>query len=127
MIGLSDEEGYTSLQRVLYFFVLLPLNWTAYLYAFLNTKSMKFKDWMIDIMNGYKILGKYNNASLFIFPNKWWARRFEKEDSIWASDSEWSSVHSSIINEYDESSDYMRNYKRHFVNDTFARQTEAND
>ena len=115
MFGYSSEYSYEDWQRILLVLAQLSASTWLFLYAFFNTMSIKFKDWIFDIMSGYKILNHYYNASMFIKRNKWFSNKPNKEDSLINSEEDGSSILSKSGRvDYDESDDYMKNFKLNY-------------
>ena len=115
MFGFSTNDSYEDWKRVLLVWAQLIASTWLFLYALFNTKSVKFKDWIFDIMTGYKILDKCNVISIFIVKNKLLWNRNLKNESLTSEEND----HSSILSnsgkiDYDESDDFMKNFKLNY-------------
>ena len=115
MFGFSTNDSYEDWKRVLLVWAQLIASTWLFLYALFNTKSVKFKDWIFDIMTGYKILDKCNVISIFIVKNKLLWNRNLKNESLTSEEND----HSSILTnsgriDYDESDDFMKNFKLNY-------------
>ena len=66
--GISDDDE--DKKKILYLLGWILTDIPGYSYVFLNTNNIKFKDWMIDVMMGYKIINYYGECSIFIKRSK---------------------------------------------------------
>ena len=75
IVSSSTKNSYTPETRVLFLIILIIVNSNLYIYALLNSKSIRFKDWMIDVMTGYKVLNEFGRCSLFILHGRFYKTR----------------------------------------------------
>ena len=66
MFGFGDSKSDNDLARIGYFFLKIIVVTPILLYTYLSTKNVNIKDWMIDILLGYKIIDYYDQSSIFI-------------------------------------------------------------
>ena len=115
MFGYSKHDEYYDWQRAFFLVWWIFLISAEFTYIFLNIKGINFKDWMYDMMKGYRILNHYDKFSVFILRNPYYSSS-EVNTSIISSSSidslgSYSSKSSTIILDYDTDDKYMRNYK----------------
>ena len=87
------------------------------IYAWINTKYIKFKDWITTVLDGYRILRYFIGWSIFIrnfrSPKRSKLTPNNQEDEEDYSYSE--SFNVGIAKDYDETSEFMRNYKQKYA------------
>ena len=127
IVGFNTDKSYSQTERILFLIILIFININLYIYALLNSKSVKFKDWMIDVMIGYRVIHEYWHWSIFILQNKVFKSRnstlsYKSLPSL--GKSTWMYYSSSIQFDIDDSDEYMRNYKKNFVETKIWTQLE---
>ena len=66
IVGLSTIKDYHSISRLVYLVLNVILNTPLFLYVFINTYNIKFKEWIFAVLWGYKISKYYGEWSIFI-------------------------------------------------------------
>ena len=93
----------------------LLLNIPKMIYYFYNIKNIKFKEWIYDILKGYKISRKYEDSSIFI-KRSWFYHSTPPPSPASSHISSMSSeTLESFTHDYSSSDEYMRNYKQKYV------------
>ena len=75
IINSKTRNNYAPATQIFYLIILIIVNANLYVYALLNSKSIRFKDWMIDVMAGYKVLNEFGRCSLFILHGRFYKTR----------------------------------------------------
>ena len=83
-----------------------------------NFRGVNFKDWIFDILWGYKLIEYYKQSSIFIVSN--WLHERNKDSHIRLIDSEniessGSNYRSTIQVDYEDNDDYMKNFKMNYA------------
>ena len=109
--GIDHPQRYKDWQiTVLVSARLMSFTW-FYLFWLFNTKSVKFKIWVYKILAGYKMLSRFESASIFIVGN--WFFKEKPEDSDPPSEFGISSLQMDNNDiDYEDNDDYMKNYKK---------------
>ena len=125
IVGLSTIKGNTSYARLAYLALNVLLNTPLFLYVFINTYNIKFKEWIFAVMWGYKISRHFDTWSIFIKKIRGKNKIYQylayisiegniRWESILQSESdegENESMKISFNQDYEVNDDYMHNYK----------------
>lgn len=66
IIGWVSYETVDNWIRIIYLLVIIVFDTFTIVYIILNTKQMKFKNWLMDIFLGYRMMSKLSQGSIFI-------------------------------------------------------------
>ena len=99
------------------------MNVGVFIYAIMNTKNIKFKNWIEDIMSGYKIEKNFHLASIFILKNRFYTekQKLNLSSSETSENTINSSLYQSIEPDYEVTDEYMKYYKINFVSDKSSK------
>ena len=120
---LAINKQCSGVERIFYLFVLIWSNINIVIYIVLNTKSTRFKQWVIDILIGYQILDQYKNASIFILSNRFYKESEKAHKYLQEANPEGGSK-SELLSLQEESfinNDYMKNFKTALVNERLSK------
>ena len=108
LIGMYNP--YNDGIRIIFLISSIIANTSLYLYVMFNLKGINFKNWIFDILSGYKLIQFYKQHSIFIASNKCMKSKKKSQSIISGSDED--SLDSSALSpDYEVNDDYMKSYK----------------
>ena len=116
MIGV-ETPYHNDLTRILFIPSYLFSTIVLYLFVFYNFKGISFKDWIFDILCGYKQIEYYKESSIFIASARYSKNRLPHEEtfSIHDIENESSSKEALIPLDYEINDEYMKNFKLNYT------------
>ena len=84
-----------------------------------NYRGINFKDWIFDLLSGYKLIEEYKHHSLFISSNWFNASKLDYQNMTDQTDDLEEISSSKVISvevDYEVNDDYMKAYKMNFIN-----------
>ena len=80
IIGMYDP--YNIYLRIIFLFSYIAGNIAQYMYVYFNYYGINFKDWIFDLLSGYRQIQYYKSSSVFILSNCMYRVRLESFNSI---------------------------------------------
>ena len=109
MIGMYNP--YNDVVRILFLLSYFIANSFLCIFIISNLKVINFKNWIFDILSGYKLIQFYKQHSIFIASNKCMKSKKESQSILSGSDED--SLDSSALSpDYEVNDDYMKSYKQ---------------
>ena len=114
IIGCSDLEYADPWIRVIYLVCIILMDTFMIVYIVLNTRQTKFKNWLMDILLGYRMMNNLQNSSIFIRKTSSRILDTEAETSFYSISSESQSIRDTLAPNKEE----KRNWAKHELNDS---------
>ena len=114
IIGCSDLEYADPWIRVIYLVCIVLMDTFMIVYIVLNTRQTKFKNWLMDIFLGYRMMNNLQNSSIFIRKTSSRILDTEAETSFYSISSESQSIRDSLAQNKEEE----RNWDKPKLNDS---------
>ena len=117
MISYNVNPPYDNALNIIFMLLILLTDIALFVYGWFNAKHLKFKDWLIIVMEGYRILHHFNGWSIFII--KWRYIKIENNQTDIVEEDNSSSLDESFnwnfVKDYDEDSGYQRAFKNKYI------------
>ena len=78
--GIESDD--TDINKVIYLIWWVLTDIPGFSYAILNAKNIQFKDWIVDVMLGYKVINHYGTWSIFIKRSQNYIEKEENKRSL---------------------------------------------
>ena len=116
MVTFNIVPPYKGALNIVYIFGILLTDIPVIIYAWINAKNIKFRDWIIIVMEGHRILKNFHGCSIFIWRNRLFKSKPNSTNIQEVEDDNSFSVsfNAGFEKDYDENSEYQRNYKLKF-------------
>ena len=117
MVTFDITPPYKDAANIVYIFGILLTDIPSVIYAWINAKHIKFREWIIVVMEGHRIIKRFNGCSIFIKNLK--THKEENQHTDTSNDIDEllnsESFSADFPKDYDEDSGYQRAYKQKFV------------
>ena len=113
-----ETPYHSDLMRILFIPSYLVSTIVLYLFVFYNFKGISFKDWIFDILWGYKQIEYYKESSIFIASARYSKSSLAQEETFSVQDTGNESIGSTesfIPWDYEVNDHYMRNFKQNYT------------
>ena len=128
MISYNVNPPYDNALNIVFILLVLLTDISVFVYGWFNAKHLKFKDWLIIVMEGYRILHHFNGCSIFII--KWRDIKIENNQTDIVEEDYNSSLYKSFnwnfVKDYDEDSRYQRVFKKKYILNSNKYNSEKN-